>query len=100
MNHSPMLLSTRDAQRERRASQILASTSVAERLNLAGIDNGSFRADSRSDLRRSSTLSRRQTHSHIQTHPSDTVIDASADEETTNNVKQVIPTQKTKYQWK
>ncbi|CAM4987762.1 unnamed protein product [Rotaria socialis] len=100
MSHSPMLLSTRDAQRERRASHIFSSTSVAERLNLAGIDNASFRADSISDLHGSPTLSRRQTQSHIQTHPSDTVIDASADEETTNNVKQVIPTQKTKYQWK
>ncbi|CAF1263471.1 unnamed protein product [Rotaria magnacalcarata] len=95
-----MLLSTRDAQRERRASQIFASTSVAERLNLAGIDNVSFRADAESDLHGSPMLSRREAQSHIQTPSSGAAIDVSAGEETTNNVEQVIPSQKKKYQWR
>lgn len=52
-----MLLTTRDAQRERRNSLYLASAlvadrlSTADRLSMAGFDNSSFRADSILDLR-------------------------------------------------
>lgn len=50
-----MLLSTRDAQRERRNSFNLAAAAFVETLSRTGIDNASFRADSVLDLR---TLSR------------------------------------------
>ena len=46
-----MLLSTRDAQRERRNSLFLAAAAISERLSVLGIDNASFQDEPASDLR-------------------------------------------------
>ena len=61
-----MLLSTRDAQRERRSSYTLAAAAIVETLSRTGIDNASFRADSVLDLR---NLSRALSQVDLQSQP-------------------------------
>jgi hypothetical protein len=97
-----MLLSTRDAQRERRLSLVSNSGGIAERLGLSGIDNVSFRADSDSDLRAPSVSSRSRaaTQTQIQLEPLTTVVDGPDEGATTTVSKQKTPPEKRPYQWR
>ncbi|CAF0758888.1 unnamed protein product [Adineta ricciae] len=91
-----MLLSTRDAQLERRMSKALAADAVADRLSFAGTDNASFQGDGTSENRVPSILSAAQSG----TRPVSAIV--SIDEEITvaNDTKQEKSSSKKKYQWK
>lgn len=98
-----MLLSTRDAQRERRSSLVLAATAIADRLSLGGIDNVSFQDDSGLDRQ---NLSRTSSSSAIQSNTQQTS-DVQTDHQVQNITFQeenISPDskkkQKKRYRWK
>ncbi|CAF3351545.1 unnamed protein product [Rotaria sp. Silwood1] len=95
-----MYLSTRDAQRERRSSHIIAAALVAEQLSLAGHDNVNFQTDSISDSHLSSILSRVPSQAQCQLQQLSTVIDVVADEITTNDLKPSTSSQERRHHWK
>lgn len=93
-----MLLSTRDAQRENKSTQILGKLSIADRLSLVGIENVSFRADSTSDIR---VLSRKASEVGNGSLPTLTVVDVQEEEEETkSDEKQKASSRKKGYQWR
>ncbi|CAF4358065.1 unnamed protein product, partial [Rotaria sordida] len=61
-----MLLTSRDAQRERRSLYALAAAAEDDRLSFTGTDNPSFQPDSVSNSHASNILSRPQSQSQIQ----------------------------------
>ncbi|CAF1970342.1 unnamed protein product [Rotaria magnacalcarata] len=95
-----MLLTTRDAQRERRASQVIAAVSLAERLSLVGINNASFQMDSSSDLHTSDILSRVQSQSRFQPGQLSTIVDVTTMEPTPQNTEPATPFQRRRYHWR
>jgi hypothetical protein len=92
-----MLLSTRDAQRERRSSYVLPITGVSERPSLTGIDNASYRADSISDVR---TVSRIASQGNFQSQPSTAVVQFVEDTPTTSNKKARKRSFRERYRWR
>lgn len=60
-----MLLSTRDAQLERRCSHSLAIDAIVDRLSLRGTDNASFHGDATSELHAPSVLSRALSNTNL-----------------------------------
>ena len=95
-----MLLSTRDAQRDRATSIILASNAIAERLSLTGIDNASFRADSVSDLRAPSILPRVPSRVQIQLDPLPTIVNVVPEESSTTDAKRPPSSFRERYRWR
>jgi hypothetical protein len=87
-----MLLSTRDIQRVRRNSQILAGAAIADRLTLAGIDNASFQTRSVSDI----------LALNIQSQSLPTIADEPNEQEatTTDGTKRATSSRKRPYAWK
>jgi hypothetical protein len=86
-----MLLSTRDAQFERRLSRTLAADAIAERLSLAGVGNASFRRDSISE----------PDKSQIQSQPVVTVGDVTEEQQaTTTDENRPKSSLKSRYHWK
>ena len=92
-----MLLSTRDAQRERRNSLILAAAVVSDRLSVLGIDNASFQGDAIIDLRAEDNnpneTSSEATPSIIQS------LRDERDETASNSTKPAQKAKKRKYRW-
>jgi hypothetical protein len=86
-----MLLSTRDAQFERRLSRTFAADAIAERLSLAGVGNASFRRDSISE----------PDKSQIQSQPVVTVGDVTEEQQaTTTDENRPKSSLKSRYHWK
>ncbi|CAF1134323.1 unnamed protein product [Adineta steineri] len=92
-----MLLSTRDAQLERRCSRILASDALADRLTLAGIDNASFQGDTTSEFRALSIVSRIRSNSGIESSPTPTPVTGEAPIKDAETAK---TTTKKRYHWR
>ncbi|CAF4152369.1 unnamed protein product, partial [Rotaria sp. Silwood2] len=95
-----MLLTTRDAQLERRSSYILATAAAAERLSLAGIDNASFQAGSRSNSFVSNILSHVQSQAQIEPQQISRVPGIAEDEATANDTKQPTSSNDRRYRWR
>jgi hypothetical protein len=96
-----MLLSTRDAQRDRATSVTLATNAIADRLNLGGgIDNASFQAESTPNLRVPSVLSSVESQIQIQPQPLSTIIDTANEQTSTASVKQSITSLRKRYSWR
>ena len=94
-----MLLSTRDAQLERRCSRVLATEALADRLSLAGVDNASFQGDLISELRTPDILSPTQS----QSQPVPTVVgvtEETEEEPITTNAKEAKSSNKRRYRWR
>lgn len=92
-----MLLTTRDAQRDRRSSHSLAAAAIAETLSRAGIDNASFRADSMLDIRSISQIPS-QIDIHSQTLP--TIVQSTEEITRTNEIPRKSSTFRERYHWK
>ncbi|CAF1368608.1 unnamed protein product [Adineta steineri] len=92
-----MLLSTRDAQLERRCSRILASDALAERLTLAGIDNASFQGDINPEFRAPSIVSRIRSNSGIEPSPTPVPVTGEAPIKDAETAK---TTTKKRYHWR
>ncbi|CAF4981014.1 unnamed protein product, partial [Rotaria sp. Silwood1] len=95
-----MLLTTRDAQLERRSSYIFAAAATAERLSLAGIDNPSLQADSISNSYVSNILSHVQSQVQIQPQQLSTIPNIVGDEATNNDAKQSSGSNNRRYRWR
>ena len=92
-----MLLTTRDAQRERRSSYNLAAAAVADTLSRVGIDNASFRADSVLDLR---SISRIPSQTNVQPQQSPIVVRSPEENTSTNDTEKKRSTFRERYRWK
>jgi hypothetical protein len=93
-----MLLSTRDAQRERRVSFVFpTAVGATERLSLTGNDNASFRVDSVSDVR---AVSRNLSQADIQSQTLPTVVEISNDTPTMSQAKSQKISIRERYHWK
>jgi hypothetical protein len=99
VHNKKMLLSTRDAQRDRAISVTLATNAIADRLSIAGIDNASFRADSISDLRRPSVLSGVGSQ-QIQPQPLSTIIDVANEQTPTASAELSKTSLRKRYSWR
>ncbi|CAF3377286.1 unnamed protein product [Rotaria socialis] len=97
---SKMLWSTRDAQRERQATQHFVAATTVGRFNVAAFDNVSFHSDSIPDCHVSDILSRRQSLLEVHPQQVSTVVDIIPEEPTTNDAQPSAVPEKRRYSWR
>ncbi|CAF1105486.1 unnamed protein product [Rotaria sordida] len=96
-----MLLTSRDAQRERRSLYALAAAAEDDRLSFTGTENPSFQPDSVSNSHASNILSRPQSQSQIQPQQFLMITDIATDEAMINNAKESISSSRDRrYHWR